>query len=140
MVRDDTLFRPRRRPWLRLALAASACVVLASAGSAIIWVRVHIVPPDCAAADTLALVRRSLVANFKLPEHLRIENIQTRAGGYLAFRFACEADLRGIAPDDLPPGTAIPATVYYLSRLSEHGKRHEVAVDVRPLLRLERVQ
>src|SRR5262245_43124978 len=95
MDRDHTLFRPRRRPWLRFTLLVGACVLMATGAFAVTWLRLYVVPPDCAAADTLAQVRRSLVERFKLPAHLRIENIQTRAGGYLAFRFACEADLRG---------------------------------------------
>ena len=99
------LFRPRRRPLLRLALALGACRSCLRT-VAVIWLRINVVPPDCEDPETLALVRRSLTGRFNLPASVAIENIQTHAGGYLAFRFACEADLRGIDPHDLPPDTA----------------------------------
>jgi hypothetical protein len=134
------LFRPRRRPVLRAALGLGGCAILASATIGVIWLRTQVVPPDCQDPETLALLRRSLTGRFKLPANVRIENIQTHAGGYLAFRFACEADLRGIDPHDLPPDTAIPGSVTYVSRLTGGGQRHEVTVSVQPLLKLERVQ
>ena len=137
---SEALFRPRRRPLLRLAFTLAVCIVLLTATVAVIWLRTYVVPPDCEAADTLALVRRSLTGRFNLPASLRIENIQTHAGGYLAFRFACEADLRGIDPHDLPPDTAVPGSVTYVSRLTDGGQRHEVTVSIQPLLKLERVQ
>jgi hypothetical protein len=110
------------------------------AGLTVIWLRIHVVPPDCHDPDTLALVRRSLTGRFGLPASVTIENIETHAGGYLAFRFACEADLRGIDPKELPAGAAIPGSVYYTSRLAEGGERHVVTVNVQPLLKLEKVQ
>jgi len=134
------LFRPRRRPALRIAVSAVCLALLLSAAVGVVWLRTSVVPPDCQDPATLALVRRSLTGRFHLPASLRIENIETHAGGYLAFRFACEADLRGIDPHDLPPDTAIPGSVYYISRLTEGGRRHEVTVSVQPLLKLERVQ
>jgi hypothetical protein len=136
----DAVFRPRRRPLLRLVLGGSACLLLASAAVAVVWLRTHVVPPDCNAPETLALVHRSLTGRFGLPEGVRIENIQTHAGGYVAFRFACEADLRGVSPDDLAPGAAVPGSVYYVSRLTDGGRRHEVTVRLFPLLKLEKVQ
>lgn len=137
---SGALFRPRRRPLLRLTLALGACIAVASATVVVIWLRIHVVPPDCEDPETLALVRRSLVGRFKVPASVRFENIQTHAGGYLAFRFACEADLRGIDPNDLPPGSPVPGSVSYVSRLTDGGQRHEVTVSVAPLLKLERVQ
>ncbi len=134
------LFRPRRRPVLRLALTLGAALFVAVAGLTVIWLRTHVVPPDCSDPDTLSLVRRSLTQRFTLPASVTIENIETHAGGYLAFRFACEADLGGIDPHDLPPGTPIPGAVYYTSRLTEGGQRHGVSVSIQPLLKLERVQ
>ena len=134
------LFRPRRRPMLRLALALGACAFVTAAIASVVWLRVYVVPPDCQDPETLALVRRSLTGRFELPASVSIENIQTHAGGYVAFRFACDADLRGIDPDALPPGSPVPGSVYYVSRLTERGRRHEVTVSVQPLLKLERVQ
>ena len=89
---------------------------------------------------TLALVRQSLIGRFRIPPSVSIENIETHAGGYLAFRFACEADLRNIDPNDLPPGTAVPGKVYYVSRLTPDHQRHEVTVRIFPLLKMEKVQ
>ena len=137
---SDTLFRPRRRPMLRLAALLCAGLVLLSAGYAAIWVRTHVVPPDCADRATLALVRDELVRRFDLPPSVAIENIRTHAGGYFAFRFVCEAFLGGIGAGSLPPGTAIPGAVYYVSRLTADAGHHEVAVSIQPLARLERVQ
>ena len=102
------LFRPRRRPVLRFVLAFSVCAILVFAAVTVIWLRLHVVPPDCEDPETLALVRQSLTGRFKVPASVTIENIQTHAGGYVAFRFACEADLRGIDPNDLPPGSPVP--------------------------------
>jgi len=136
----NPLFRPRRRPLLRLALGLAAGFVLLAATLIVIWLRTHIVPPDCEDPATLAQVSSSLTDRFKLPSNVTFAHIRARAGGYLAFRFACEADLRGIDPDTLPPGTPVPGTVYYISRLTDGGQRHEVSVSIYPLLILERVQ
>lgn len=106
----------------------------------VIWLRVHVVPPDCQDPETLALVRSSLTGRFRLPASVTIDNVVTRAGGYVAFRFACEADLHGIDPGALPPGAPVPGSVYYVSRLTDRGRRHEVTVSIQPLLKLEKVQ
>jgi hypothetical protein len=137
---SGTLFRPRRRPLLRLTLALGAGAVVGCAMLTVVWLRLYVVPPDCRDPETLALVRQSLTGRFKLPASVTIENIETHAGGYLAFRFACEAELRGVDPDALPPGSPVPGTVYYESRLSDGGRRHDVTVRVQPLLVLRRVQ
>lgn len=125
---------------LRLALAVGVCGVLIVSTASVVWLRIHIVPPDCADAETLSLVRRSLTGRFHLPSSATIENVRTLAGGYVAFRFACEADLRGIDPHDLPEGAAVPGSVHYVSRLTADHQRHEVTVSIQPLLKLERVQ
>jgi hypothetical protein len=125
---------------LRLALAFGAGTAVVFAMLAVVWLRLYVVPPDCSDSGTLALVRQSLTGRFKLPTSVTIDNIETHAGGYLAFRFACEADLHGIDPDTLPPGSPVPGTVYYESRLSDGGRRHDVTVRVQPLLVLRRVQ
>jgi hypothetical protein len=134
------LFRPRRRPALRLALALGTCIVLGVATGMVIWLRLHVVPPDCTDPSTLQLVHQSLTGRFRLPASVSIENIETLAGGYLAFRFVCEGDLRSIDPRELPPDTPVPGTVLYTSRLTANGLRHEVTVSIQPLLKLERVQ
>jgi len=136
----DTLFRPRRRRWLRFTLAFTVGAIVVMATGIGIWLRIHVVPPDCADPATLALVHSSLTGRFKLPASVTIEHIETHAGGYLAFRFACEADLGGIDPNDLPPGTPIPGKVYYVSRLSHGGTRHDVSVRIYPLLIFQQVQ
>ena len=54
-------FRPRRRPLLRLGAWRSARAVAAGVSPAarVVWLRIHVVPPDCADPETLALVRRA---------------------------------------------------------------------------------
>ncbi len=105
-----------------------------------VWLRSHIVPPNCSDPDTLALVHQSLAGRFKLSADVTIENIHTLAGGYVAFRFVCEANIGGINPHDLPPGTVVPGIVHYVSQLTADHQRHEVRVSVRPLLIWEPVQ
>jgi hypothetical protein len=134
------IFRPRKRPALRIAAAVVASALLILAAGVAMHLRTHVVPPGCDDPDTLALVRRSLLDRFRLPPGVTIDDIQMHAGGYFAFRIACEASLGGIDPHDLPPGTPVPGSVYYVSRLTDGGKRHEVTVRVYPLLKLERVQ
>src|SRR5271169_1269142 len=58
------LFRPRRRPLLRLALALGVGAIVMFATVTVIWLRTHVVPPDCEDRATLALVRRSLTERF----------------------------------------------------------------------------
>lgn len=125
---------------LRLAVGLVISAALIFAGGMVVWLRVNVVPPDCSDPATLALVRQSLVDHFKVPASVTIEDIETHAGGYVAFRFACEADLHNINPNDLAPGTVIPGSVYYISRLSPDHRRHEVEVSLYPLLKLEKVQ
>lgn len=101
------MFRPRRRPVLRLAVTIGVSTLLCFAAGTVIWLRRNVVPPGCTDPATLALVRQSLTERFKLPASVTIDDIETHAGGYLAFRFACEADLHNIDPHNLPPGTAV---------------------------------
>jgi hypothetical protein len=134
------LFRPRRRPVLRWTLALGACAIAVIATASVVWLRVHVVPPDCQDPRTLALVRKSLTGRFGLPQSVTIETIQTLAGGYVGFRFVCEANLGGIDRHALAPGTDIPGTVHYVSRLTADGRGHEVSVSIQPVLIWERVQ
>jgi len=134
------IFRPRTRPTLRIVSAMAIFVLLMSAAGIGIYLRASVVPPDCEDPATLALVRHQLLDLFHLPPSVIFDNIQTHAGGYFAFRFACEASLGGIDAHDLPPGTPIPGSVTYVSRLTQGGSHHEVTVRVYPLLILEKVQ
>lgn len=134
------LFRPRRRPLLRLVLAVGAAAIILCTTGIVIWLRINVVPPDCGDPRTLALVRQSLLNRFKLPAGVTMENIRTLAGGYVAFRFSCQATLDNIDRNALPPGTPIPGFVYYISRLTPDHKRHEVTVRIEPLLIMEKVE
>jgi hypothetical protein len=119
---------------LRKAGCASAALLLLGAlGALVMYLRLHVVPPGCRDPRTLALVRESLTHRFGLPEDTRIKNIHVLAGGPLAFRFVCEADLVGYTEAELPPGPK-PGFVRYTSTLAENGTRHEVTVEVLPLL------
>ena len=134
------IFRPRKRPALRIAGSIAMIALLVSAAAIGAYLRVHVVPPDCEDPATLAQVRQQLLSRFNLPSSVTIDNIETHAGGYFAFRFACEASLGGVDAHDLPPGTPIPGSVTYVSRLTQGGRHHEVAVRIYPLLILEKVQ
>jgi hypothetical protein len=125
---------------LRLALGLVASVVLVFATGCVIWVRTHVVPPDCDDPGTLALVRQSLTGRFGLPASVTIENIRTLAGGYVAFRFVCEASLGGIDRRALPDGSPIPGSVRFVSQLMADRRSQEVTVSIQPVLIWERVQ
>lgn len=60
-----------------------------------------------------------------------------KAGGWLAFRFICEADL-DIPEKDLPPGPR-PGMVHYISILDDNHRQH-VTVTISPLLEWVQVQ
>jgi len=139
-VSGADLFRPRRRPLLRLVLALGAAAIILCTTGVIIWLRFNVVPPDCSDPRTLALVRQSLLNRFKLPAGVTIDTIRTLAGGYVAFRFSCQATLDNIDRNALPPGTPIPGFVYYISQLTPDHKRHEVTVRIEPLLIMEKVE
>jgi hypothetical protein len=115
--------------WLALAVAA---IILAGTAAVIVHVRRNVVPPDCEDSRTITLVRQSLTGHFHLPESTRIGPIRMLAGGWLAFRFVCEADLE-IPEAELPPGPR-PGTVHYISQLTDEGRRHQVTVQIAPLL------
>jgi hypothetical protein len=125
---------------LRLVLGLAASVLLLFMSCCVVWLRTHVVPPDCDDPDTLALVRQSLTGRFGVPASVTIENIRTIAGGYVAFRFVCEASLGGIDRCALPEGSAMPGSVRYDSQLTADRQTHEVTVSIQPLLIWERVQ
>jgi hypothetical protein len=115
--------------WLALAAAA---LVLGVTAAIVVHVRRHVVPPGCRDPQTLALVQQSLTNHFHLPASTRIDHIRMIAGGWLAFRFVCQADLE-INPAELPPGPK-PGFVDYTSQLANGGQRQEVTVQVIPLM------
>ena len=57
-----------------------------------------------------------------------------------AFRFVCEAHIAGIDANALPPGSPVPGSVHYISRLTPDRQRHEVTVSIQPLMKWERIQ
>ncbi len=115
--------------WLALAAAA---LVLGVAAAVMVHIRRHVVPPDCRDPRTLALVHQSLTNHFHLPASTRIDHIRMLAGGWLAFRFVCEADLE-VNLAELPPGPK-PGFVNYTSQLTDPGREQHVTVTVSPLM------
>jgi hypothetical protein len=130
----------RRQPigW-RWPTAIGVAVTALLTGAAICYHQT-ITPPDCNDPRTLALVHSSLVDHYKLPATTQLARIRTVAGGYLAFRYVCDARLTGFDPHALPPETAIPGTVRYVSQLTDGRQRHEVTVRIAPLMILEQVE
>ena len=117
----------------RAITLASIAVPLLVAGAAVVYLRREVVPPGCRDRAVLATVRRVLIDRARLPPALRLRHIVTVAGGPLAFRFVCDAGLRGLAHQLLPPDPR-PGGVRYTIRLA--GARHRLSVRVRlvPLL------
>src|SRR5580704_10552319 len=95
--------RRRRMGW-RWPVAI-ICVTLGLLTRGAVYYHHTITPPDCTDPRTLALVHESLTGHFKLPDTTRLIDIETVVGGYLAFRYVCEADVTGFDPHSLPPGT-----------------------------------
>jgi hypothetical protein len=127
--------KPVRKPIVLGGLAILIAMLAASAA----WFRARL-PPGCTDPRTVALVRQSLSTHYHLPPATTLENIRTLAGGWLALRFVCTADLAGFDPHDLPQGTPLPGQVHYTSRLTPDQRSHEVTVDLQPLLIWEKVQ
>lgn len=95
------------------------------------------VPPNCTDPRTLALVRETFPRHH-LPPTTQLTAIRTVAGGALALRFVCQAMLTGFARNDLPPDSPVPGEITYTSRLTDNRTRHEVTVQIEPLLRWEK--
>ena len=136
---------PRRRTGqpgsqcTKAIILASLAILLAALAASAAWFRAG-VPPG---------LRRSAHRRPgpPKPHHARpsapattLDNIRTVAGGWLALRFVCTADLAGFDPHALPPGTPMPGQVRYTSRLSPDRSRHEVTVELQPLLTWEQAQ
>lgn len=123
----------------RLAWATSALVLVGFLAWLFVYLRRNVVPPDCSDGRTLAMVRQSLVGHFGFAPGTRVENVHMLAGGPLAFRFVCEADLTGFDPT-LLGRKFVPGFVRYTSQLTHQGQRHDVSVEVLPLLMWEKVR
>ncbi len=108
----------------RLAFSAAALALAGGSAAIAVHLRLYVVPPGCRDPRTVA----QLAA--RLPEDEHIARIHVLAGGPLAFRFVCEADLDG--PRAL--------TAHYTSQLIDPGARHEVTVAISPVLLWARVQ
>jgi hypothetical protein len=121
-----------------IVLGGLAILIALLAASAA-WFRARL-PPGCTDPRTVALVRQSLTTHDHLPAATTLENIRTVAGGWLALRFVCTAGLAGFDPHELPRGAPIPGQVRYTSRLTADLSRHEVTVDLQPLLIWEQAQ
>ena len=114
-------------------MLAGLLMLAAGTAAVIVHVRRTVVPPGCRDPHVLAIVRHALVARFHLPVTVRLSAIRVRAGGPLAFRFLCSADLGGLRGAALPPGPR-PGSVRYTTRLTGAARRLEVSVRVVPLL------
>jgi hypothetical protein len=121
-----------------ILLAGLAILLAALAGSAA-WFHANL-PPNCTDPRTIALVRQSLTTRYHLPPGTTLENIRTVAGGWVALRFVCTAGVAGFDPHELPQGTPLPGQVHFTSRLTPDHSRHEVTVELQPLLMWEKVQ
>lgn len=119
-------------------LFALTILLLAALGGFAAWFHAG-EPPGCTDPRTLAMVHESVVRHH-LPPSTQMVAIQTVAGGPLALRFVCQAQLTGIRKTDLPPDTPIPGEITYTSQLTDHRTRHEVTVRIEPLLRWENAQ
>ncbi len=117
----------------RLGMLLAGAVLLAAIGAIIVHVRRTVVPPGCRNPRVLAIVRQALRDHFRLPPTVRIENINMSAGGPLAFRFVCSADLGGLRHAPLPPGPR-PGSVHYVTSLVGPDRRLSVTVRILPLL------
>lgn len=119
-------------------LLALTVMLLAALGGFAAWFHAG-EPPGCKDPRTLAMVHESFVRHH-LPTSTQIVTIRTLAGGPLALRFVCRAQLVGIHPTDLPPDTPVPGEITYTSQLTDHRTRHAVTVRIEPILRWEKVQ
>jgi hypothetical protein len=124
---------------LKIILAGTLTIVLAAVTATVVWFHSRL-PPNCRDPGTIALVRHSLAAHDHLPATTTLEDIRTVAGGPVALRFVCQAEVGGFDPHKLPRGMPIPGTVHYTSQLTPDRRHHEVTVDLEPLLRWVKVQ
>jgi hypothetical protein len=124
---------------LRWLIGLIVALVIAVTTAVVVHVREDVLPPDCRDPRTLALVHSSLTGRFHLPASVGVSHIEMLAGGPLAFRFVCQADVE-VDPALLPPGRPRPGFVHYTSQLTNHGHQQEVTVELSPLMIWEQVQ
>lgn len=122
-----------------VAILGMAVPVCAGFGAFAGYMR-HNVPPDCRDPRTLALVHASLTGHFGLPAGVRVAGIKMLAGGPLAFRFVCQADLAGIAKTVRLRSGVRPGFVHYTSRLRDNRRVQDVTVEVIPRMMWQEVQ
>ncbi|HEY3846940.1 MAG TPA: hypothetical protein VGL95_07485 [Acetobacteraceae bacterium] len=123
----------------KAVILGSLAILLAALAASAAWFRARL-PPGCTDPRTVALVRQSLTTRYHLPPSTTLDDIRTVAGGWLALRFVCTADLAGFDPHELPQGMPLPGQVHYTSRLTPDRSRHEVTVELQPLLIWEPAQ
>src|ERR1700685_3903112 len=93
-------------------LLISLAILLSALVASAAWFRAGL-PPTCADPRTVALVRQSLITHNHLPAAITLDNIRTVAGGWLALRFVCTAELASFDPHALPEGTPIPGQIHF---------------------------
>ena len=120
-------------------VVGSLAILLSAVVASVIWFHARM-PPNCTDPRTIALVRRSLTAHYHLPPNTTLDHIHTIAGGFVALQFVCAATPGGFDPHELPQGMPIPGEVHYTSRLTPDRSRHQVTVELQPLLSWEPVQ
>jgi hypothetical protein len=108
----------------RLTLAAAGLTLAGGSAALAVHLRRTVVPPGCDDPRTLARLA------LRLPDGERVARTRVIAGGPLAFRFVCEADLDG----------ARALTARYTSQLVDPGARHQVTVAISPVLVWMQVQ
>jgi len=123
----------------KAVILGSLAILLAALAASAAWFRAGL-PPTCTDPRTVALVRQSLTGHYHLPPATTLDNVRTVAGGWLAIRFVCTADLAGFDPHALPEGTPLPGQVHFTSRLTPDRSRHEVTVQLQPLMIWEQAQ
>jgi len=124
---------------LKWAVLAAVGVVIAVIAAVIVHVRRDVVPPGCHDPRTLTLVHSVLTDRFHLPPSVYLSHIETEAGGPLAFRFVCQADVE-VDPALLQPGRPRPGFAHYTSEFTAKDHRQEVTVQIEPLMIWEQVQ
>lgn len=105
--------------WPLIGLSALVCA--GALAGVVVHVRRDVVPPGCTDPRTLEQVM------LRLPPQAKLERIKVIAGGPLAFRFVCEADMGA-------------STVHYTSQFTPDHSRQLVTVSVTPVLIWMRVQ
>jgi hypothetical protein len=123
----------------KTVLPATLAFLFVAVAASALWFHARM-PPNCTDPATIALVRQSLIARDHLPAGTTLDNIRTVAGGLIALRFVCQAQLGGFDPHTLPPGMPLSGLVTYTSQWATGRRRLEVTVELQPLMKWEKVQ